>query len=63
MDIIVCETMRGHNLSDGLVEFNADDVVEDDGGIGDWTDQPNAGEGKLNHILLSFSSAWGGKGQ
>lgn len=55
--------MRGRDLSDGLVEFNADDVVEDDGGIGDWTDQPNAGEGELNHILLSFSSAWGGEGQ
>ena len=40
------------------------DVLEDvDGGIGDLADRPNAGEGELNRIPLSFASACGGEGQ
>lgn len=38
-------------------------MVEDvDDGIGDRADRPNAGEGELNRIPLSLSSAYGGKG-
>ena len=40
------------------------DVLEDvDGGIGDLADRPNAGEGELNRIPLSFASACGGEGK
>jgi len=39
-----------------------DDTVDDDDGIGDLADRPNAGEGELNRIPLSFSSAYRGEG-
>lgn len=61
VEIIVCETTRGRDPSDNFVEVDADDVVEDDDGIGDRADRPNAGEGELNRIPLSLSSAWGCK--
>ena len=61
--VIAWETMRGRNLPDNLEEVDVDDAVEEvDGGVGDRTDRPNAGEGKLNRMPLSFLSVCGGEG-
>lgn len=55
--------MRGRDPPDNFEVADVDDVVEDvDDGIGDRADRPNAGEGELNRILLSLSSAYSGKG-
>ena len=63
MEVVACETTRGRDPPDNLEEVDVDDVVEDvEGGIGDRADRPNAGEGELNRIPLSFSSACGGEG-
>ena len=59
--VACCETTRGRAPPDSLDEV--DDVVEDDEGIGDRADRPNAGEGELNRIRLIFSSAWSGEAQ
>jgi len=60
VEVIAWETTRGRDPPDNLDEADVDDVVEDvDGGIGDRADRPNAGEGELNRIPLSFSSACG----
>lgn len=54
---------RGRDPPDNLEEADVDDVVEEvDDGIGDRADRPNAGEGELNRMPLSFSSAYGGEG-
>ena len=61
--VIAWETMRGRDPPDNLEEVDVDDVVEEvDGGVGDRTDRPNAGEGKLNRMPLSFLSVCGGEG-
>ena len=61
--VIAWETMRGRNPLDNLEEVDVDDAVEEvDGGVGDWANRPNAGEGKLNCMPLSFLSVCGGKG-
>jgi hypothetical protein len=59
--VACCETTRGRDPPDSLEEV--DEAVEDDDGIGDRADRPNAGEGELNRIPLSFSSAYGGEAQ
>ena len=63
VEVTAWETTRGRDPPDSLEEVDAEDVVEDvvEGGIGDRGDRPNAGEGELNRILLSFSSAYSGK--
>lgn len=58
---VPCETTRGRDPLDSLVEV--DDTVDEDDGIGDRADRPNAGEGELNRIPLSFSSAYNGEEQ
>ena len=58
MEVVAWETTRGRYPPDIREEVDVDDVVEDvDGGIGDRADRPNAGEGELSRIPLSFSSA------
>ena len=57
VEVIACETTRGRDPPDNLVEVEVDDVVEDDDGMGDRADRPNAGEGELSRIPLSLSSA------
>lgn len=57
VEVIVCEATRGRDPPDNLVGFDVDDVVEDEDGIGDRADRPKAGEGEVNRIPLSFSSA------
>lgn len=56
-EVVACETTRGRDPPDNLVEFDVDDVVEDEDGIGDRAERPKAGEGELNRIPLSLSSA------
>ena len=64
VEVVACETTRGRDPPDNLEEVDVDDVVDDvDGGIGDRADRPNAGEGELNRIPLSLSSAYRGEGQ
>ena len=62
VEVIVWETTRGRDPPDSLEEVDVDDTVDDDDGIGDLADRPNAGEGELNRIPLSFSSAYSGEG-
>jgi hypothetical protein len=59
-EVISCETTRGRDPPDNLEE--ADDVVEDDDGIGERAERPNAGEGEFNRIPLSLSSAYSNEG-
>ena len=60
VEVAAWETTRGRDPPDN---FEVADVVEDvDDGIGDRADRPNAGEGELNRIPLSLSSAYSGKG-
>ena len=51
---VACETTRGRDPADNLVEF---DVAEVDEGIGDRAERPKAGEGEDNRISLSLSRA------
>lgn len=54
---VPCETTRGLDPPDNLGEFDVDEMVEDNDGIGERADRPSAGEGELNRMPLSFSSA------
>ena len=56
-EVVACERTRGRDPADNLVEADGGDVVEDEDGIGDRADRPKAGEGDVNRIPLSLSSA------
>lgn len=58
VEAIAWETTRGRDPPDNREDVDVVDVVEDvEGGIGDRADLPKAGEGELNRIPLSLSSA------
>ena len=57
VEVVACERTRGRDPPDNLVEADVDDVVEDEDGIGDRADRPKTGEGEVNRIPLSLSSA------